>query len=129
MKLFLVLPLCLFSLWIYGQTPAVADSSKYTLKCKLIEQAPFPAGCGIFALALVHKFEVLETNYPGYTQKYVLMIQPCPEFIGRAFFKAKHNYKIFAATNSGVAFDYIVVNKYKKEQLPIFWSREIELIK
>lgn len=128
MRIVLVLQLCLFPVCVFAQTPTKTDSSKYTFKCKLIECVPFPPGCGVIAWALVQKYEVLETNYPGYTNKYVLIIQPCPEFIGKEFFKKNHSYKILAATNSGVAFDYLVQNRYKMEKLPMFWCKKIEPI-
>jgi hypothetical protein len=106
----------------------IVDSKtpKYTFKCKLMEQIPFPPVCGNLAWALVQKFEVLKTDFPGFTSQHILIIQPCPEFMGKAFFKRKRIYKIGAATNSGVTFGYSILNKYKKERSPIFWCREIE---
>jgi hypothetical protein len=40
--------------------------------------------CSLFAV--VQKFEVLETNYPMYKEKFVLIIQPCPEQGGKISF-------------------------------------------
>lgn len=105
-----------------------SKADKYIFKCKLTEEVQFPPGCGIVAWALVQKFEVVETDCPGYNNKFVLIIQPCPEFTGQAFFKKGRIYKARVATNSGVTFGFSIVNKYKQETVPIFWSREIESI-
>jgi hypothetical protein len=126
MKPILLMSLMLVSLSLFAQAPAASDSAKYMFKCKLTERVPLPAGCGVIAWALVQKFEVLQTDCPGYSNKYVLIIQPCPEFLGKDFFKKNDVYKIIAATTSGAPLGYTIVNRYKKEQLPIFWSRKAE---
>lgn len=102
---------------------------KFNFKGRLVEELPYPPGCGGFAFAMVHKFEVLSTDLAGYPAKYVLIIQPCPEFMGLRFFKKDHIYQIYAATNSGVTFGYSIENKYKKDHLPTFWSRKTTMIK
>ncbi len=104
-------------------------AGKYDFTGKLVEEVKYPPGCGYIAWGLVHKFEVLQTNNPAYPNKYVLIIQTCPEFMGKDFFKKKQIYQIHAATNSGVTYGYVVINKYKKESLPIFWSRQTTLVK
>lgn len=101
---------------------------KYKFTGKLVEEVEMTPHCGNQAFAIVHKFEVLKTDYPNYNQKYVLLIQPCPEFHGNNFFKNNEIYKIDVATNNGVTFNFAIFNEYDKVDLPIFWVREIEKI-
>lgn len=106
---------------------AVVDrkAKKYHFRAKLINALPLPADCGYFAFGHLQKFEVLVTNYAGYDKKYVLIIQPCPEFLGKKFFEDGKTYEVDVATNSGVTFGYIVNHNYETENLPTFWSRKI----
>ncbi|MBS1513147.1 MAG: hypothetical protein JST86_20085 [Bacteroidetes bacterium] len=106
---------------------AVVDrkAKKYHFKVKLIKALHLPAGCGYFAFGHLQKFEVLTTDYPNYNKKYVLIIQPCPEFLGDKFFQDGKIYEVDVATNSGVTFGYVINNDYKAENLPTFWSRNI----
>ena len=106
---------------------AVVDrkAKKYHFKAKLIMALPLPAGCGYFAFGHLQKFEVLTTDYLNYDKKYVLIIQPCPEFLGDKFFQDGKIYEVDVATNSGVTFGYVINNDYKTEDLPTFWSRNI----
>jgi hypothetical protein len=101
-------------------------TAKYKFTGKLVETVPMTPGCGTIAWAIVHKFEVLTTTFPNYDKKFVLLIQTCPEFLKDSFFQAGTIYEIDAATNSGVTFGYSVINNYKKENLPTFWTREIK---
>lgn len=102
------------------------QAKKYKLKGKLVETVQMSPDCGNIAWAIVHKFEVLNTTIPSYDRKYVLIIQPCPEFLKDDFFQAGEIYEIDIATNSGVTFDFSVINNYEKENLPTFWTREIK---
>jgi hypothetical protein len=102
---------------------------KYNFTGKLVEEVEMTPPCGREAFAIVHKYEVLNTDYPNYNQKYVLLIQPCPQFEGNNFFKKKKIYKIDVATNSGVTFNHVIFNEYDKVDLPIFWVREIKRLK
>lgn len=102
------------------------QSKKYKLTGKLVETVQMPPDCGNIAWAIVHKFEVLRTTIPSYNKKYILIIQTCPEFLEDNFFQAREIYEIDIATNSGVTFDFSVINNYEKENLPTFWSREIK---
>ena len=106
---------------------AVVDrkAKKYHFKAKLINALPLPAGCGYFAFGHLQKFEVLATDYPSYDKKYVLIIEPCPEFLGDKFFQDGKIYEVDVATNSGVTFGYVINNNYETENLPTFWSRNI----
>ena len=102
------------------------QAKKYKLTGKLFETVQMPPDCGNIAWAIVHKFEVLRTTIPSYNKKYILIIQTCPEFLEDNFFQAREIYEIEIATNSGVTFDFSVINNYEKENLPTFWSREIK---
>lgn len=106
---------------------AVVDrkAKKYHFKVKLTNAIPLPPGCGIIAYGHLQKFEVLSTDFPSYDKKFVLIIEPCPEFLGDNFFQDDKIYEVDAATNSGVIFGYSHFNNYEKEGLPIFWSRKI----
>jgi len=106
---------------------AVVDrkAKKYHFKAKLTNALPLPAGCGVFAFGHLQKFEVISTDYPSYDKKHVLIIEPCPEFLGDNFFQDDKIYEVDVATNSGVTFGYSYFNNYEKENLPIFWSRKI----
>jgi hypothetical protein len=110
----------------------IIDTSKaaltYQFRGKLVKAAPLPPGCGTIAWAVVQKFEVISTTFPDYNKKYVLIIQPCPEFLKERFFETGKTYDIDVATNSGVTFDYCLVNIYEKEKLPIFWARDIKRV-
>lgn len=100
-------------------------AEKYHFKVRLTKALPLPAGCGRIAFALLQKFEVISTDFPNYDKKFVLLIQPCPEFLGNSFFHRGKVYDVYVATNSGVAFDYDYRNIYEKENLPVFWNRKI----
>ncbi len=100
------------------------DALKYWFTGRLIEKVPFTPGCGKIAWAVVHKYEVINTTYQDYPNKYVLVIQPCPEFNGEKFFIKNQTYRIYASTNSGVTFSHVVSNQYEKAGIPIFWSEQ-----
>ena len=102
-------------------------ASKYKLTGKLVETVPLTPHCGYFAFAIVQKFEVISTTYPNYNQKFILLIQPCPEFLGEDFFNTGTIYDINIATNSeDIHYNY--TNNYVGENLPIFWIRKITKI-
>jgi len=100
-------------------------AEKYHFKVRLIHASPLPADCGYMAFAVLQKFEVITTDFPKYDNKFVLIIEPCPEFLGDKFFQDNKIYEVDVATNSGVTFGYSYYNNYEKEKLPIFWSRKI----
>lgn len=105
------------------------QAKKYKFIAKLINAVPINNSCGTIAWAIVQKFEVISTTFPEFSAKSVLIIQPCPEFFGENFFQTGGIYDIDVATNSGVTFSYVVLNNYKKEELSIFWTREISRVK
>ena len=77
------------------------------------------------AFGHLQKFEVLSTDFPNYGKIFVLIIEPCPEFLGDNFFQDDKIYEVDVATNSGTTFGYSYFNNYEKENLPIFWRRKI----
>lgn len=103
-------------------------AKKYVFKVKLVNPVVSTPHCGFIAFAVVLKFQVLLTNYPNYNQQYVLLIQPCPEFLKQGFFEAGRVYDLDVATNSGVTFGFTLVNNFEKEKLPTFWIREIKKV-
>lgn len=101
------------------------QAAKYKFRGRLVKAVPLTPGCGIFAWAIVQKFEIISTTFPGYDKKHVLIIQPCPEFLKKDFFRKGNIYDVDVATNSGVTFSYVMHNNYEKDNLPTFWTREI----
>ncbi len=97
----------------------------YQFKARLTETAPRTPFCGNTAWAVVQKFEVVSTNLPGYKNKYVVVIQPCPEFLEKNFFKSNAVYDITVADSSAEKNHYSFTNSYEREHIPIFWSRGI----
>jgi len=77
-----------------------------------------------FAFAIVQKFEVLQTNYPNYQNKFVLIIQACPEQGGKDFFKANSIYKMLTTRTSAPQYGFVIQNIYADENIPKFWSRD-----
>jgi hypothetical protein len=101
-------------------------AEKYSFTGRLTETVPLTPGCGRLAWAIVQKFEVLRTTFPNYDEKYVLIIQACPEFLKKGFFQKDRIYELSVATNSGVTFPYSVINSYQNEKLPSFWTRQVK---
>ncbi len=97
----------------------------YNFKARLTKAVQLTPFCGTIAWAIAQKFEVISTDFPGYKNKYVVVIQPCPEFLGKNFFKSNTVYNITVADSSGAKFGYSYTNIYQKENIPTFWSREI----
>ena len=103
------------------------QAQKFIFVGRLVEVPKMTPHCGVLAHALTIKIEVVDTDYKDYNNQYVLINQPCPEFLGDGYFIKNQKYKIFVATNDGVPFSYAVSNIYD-EDIPIFWSRHIEKI-
>lgn len=97
----------------------------YHLKVRLAKALTLTPDCGYMAFALVQKFEIISTDIPNYDNKFILLIQPCPEFLGKDFFKTNNLYNVEAAKTSGKKIGFTYTNNYDKEKLPIFWSRKI----
>jgi hypothetical protein len=102
-------------------------ATEYHFKGILKEEVPFPPPCGRVAFAIAQKFEVISTNFPNYKRKFVIIIKACPEGLKKFFVKGK-TYDLDVLTNSGVTFSYSIDNKYQKDDLPIFWAKEIKIL-
>lgn len=102
------------------------QAQKYIFVGRLVDVPKMTPHCGAFAFSRTFKFEVIESDYSNYDSKYVLINQPCPELYDDGFFVKNGKYRIYAATNDGAPFNYIVHNDYD-EDTPIFWSRDIEV--
>lgn len=124
--------LFILSLWIsmgaWSQNATAKDTNTYIVKGQLIEALPLTPDCGIIAWALALKFEILQSEIPGLKSDALVIIQPCPEFLGKDFFKKNKTYLVSVGRNNNASFGYTIVNKYEKEKLPAFWSRTIKLV-
>lgn len=125
MKLIKIFVLTLITTTGFSQS-VVEKVQDYKFIGRLVETVRMPPNCGSFAFAVVHKYEVLETNYPDYDKQYVLIIQTCPEFLKDNFFKKNKIYHIDVAIDSGAEFSYSLNNEYEKEDLPTFWTRKVK---
>jgi hypothetical protein len=110
-----------------SQNSETNDTVIYKLKAKLVNARPNPPGCGVIAWANAQKFEVIESNYPLPKGSKIIIIQPCPEFLGIDFFKNKKNYLITFGKHNNAPFGYTIINEFEKEKLPTVWCREIIL--
>lgn len=130
MKTSLTIILLSFAIILNAQKTSVPDKLKtFSFKAKLAEEADLPPDCGIIAWAVVQKFEVIETNYPNYNNKYVLIIEPCPEFKGKHFFQKGVIYQMTCSVKSGVPFSYMLFSdRYKKDNSTTFWSKKTERV-
>jgi hypothetical protein len=110
---------------VFSQT----DSTEYILKVRLTKAQHHPPDCGIFAWALAQKFEVAESNLTEIKPSaFVLLNEPCPEFLGYNFFITSKLYKVWVTKKNRAPFTYMVISDYKKEKLPVFWIQKIELV-
>ena len=128
MKIFTAILTLLISLQSFSQQTEIKDTSTFRLKVKLIKADPLPAGCGVFAFALAQKFQVIEGSFgPIKPKMVILLIEPCPEFLGEGFFVKDRIYNVKVSSNSGAPFQYLVRNAYDKENFLCFWVRDIKL--
>ncbi|TAL46707.1 MAG: hypothetical protein EPN92_05660 [Chitinophagaceae bacterium] len=127
MKIFILLLSLFLSSRIFSQEKVVSDTSLYIFKAKLIKVEPLPPHCGIFAFALAQKFEIIESNFSPVKPRFiVLLIQPCPEFLGKNFFLKNRVYYLQVSQVNNAPFSYIIMNSYKTEKLLSFWIRDIK---
>lgn len=95
------------------------DSVQYYFKGKLLNEVPLPAGCGIRHTAFVQLFEVIDTDLKNYSNKYVLIVERCPESKGKGFFRKRRIYKMVVEKNSRWNVD-VLSNHYKGSDIPMF---------
>lgn len=118
----------IISLMMFSQNGNTKDTATYTITVKLSKTEIPPAHCGVFAWALAQKFEVVKNESAGINPSHIIIIEPCPEFLGKDFFKKDQLYSVIIGKNSDAPFDYIIVG-YTNKKLPSYWSREIHLAK
>lgn len=103
------------------------QAEHYTFLGKLIEIPKGIRSCGgIIPSGAAFKYEVIETTFKNYSNKYVIIYTACPSLYGKNFFNANQSYTIYAATNNGASFGIKILNDYINEGIPTFWSRTIE---
>ncbi|MEO8711418.1 MAG: hypothetical protein ABI405_04800 [Parafilimonas sp.] len=133
MRFALLIISLLFSSYCFSQTAKNIDQTKdsivYHFEVRLTKALGLTPNCGYMAFALLQKFEVIKTDFPNYTNRFVLIVEPCPEFLGIGFFQNNKIYQVSATLNSTAPFSYPYPNKYEKDNLPIFWSKEITKLK
>ncbi len=115
--LILSILICLFS--------SISKPQGINAKVRLVEVALTP-DCGYFAFATTQKFEVLTGNIPDWKGRYILIIEQCPEFLGRNFFQKDSIYDVILSREKPTSTNYFVLSKYKNEQLPTFWCSQIK---
>jgi hypothetical protein len=96
-----------------------ADSSNFQLRLTKVELTP---DCGFIALTTAQKFEVLNEGQSFLPKKYVIVLQRCPELLGKGFFVQGSFYY---ANLSLATDDTGAVNNYRKENLPTYWCNVI----
>lgn len=116
---------CIF---IMHQSFSQNDSTFHILKVRLIKAEQGTAHCGFMAWALAQKFEILESDSYYMKSSYrIILIQPCPELLGQGYFLTNRIYTVKISQNSNAASLYTVTNKYAKENLPLYWIKEIKV--
>ena len=86
-----------------------------------------PLYCGVISIAFGYKFKVIESDIQNLKDRWIVIIEPCPEMLGDNFFETDKIYRI-KCIKGKKAVD-TVNNKYEKENLPTFWAEETTLIK
>ena len=113
MRFFAFLLILIFSLQSKTQQLENQDTIIHDIKVKLIKPESPPPDCGIFAWALAQKFEILESNFSVLETGFkIVLIQPCPEFLGNNFFIKGRIYEVKIAYISEAPFYYTVINNY-----------------
>lgn len=110
-----------------SQNPEAKDTTVLSLKAKLISSITNSPGCGVYAWAVAQKYEVLESNNYLNPKSIIIVLQPCPELLGKNFLKNGNVYSLLLSKENLDPFSYLVVNPFKKKKFPIMWCREIIL--
>ena len=99
--------------------------------CKLIDNEPNPPLCGIIPFAGAREFEIIKSTDVKLIRSHVIIIIQCPQQYGGDSFWAKNNkYSIKAGLNNDASFAWsIFPSDYLKKKLPVYWAREINLLK
>ena len=97
------------------------DTLKVQLKLVKVELTP---DCGIFAFTTAQKFEMLWNRQSFFPTKYVIVLQQCPEFLGKNFFVKG---RIYETVLTKAADDAGTMNSHRHEKLPTYWCNKISL--
>lgn len=117
----------LLSYAAFSQNTAVSDTIVCQVKVKLVKAERLPPHCGVIAQALAQQFEIIESSFDVLKPTYkILLIQPCPESLGKDFFLTGQVYTATIATEKDTPTDYLVSNATGKSNLLIFWIRNIK---
>ena len=128
MKIFFFILFLFISSGLLSQEIKSADTTIYTIKAKLLKAEPLPAQCGVMAWAMPQKFIIIESNYPPIKPNFIIvLIQPCPEFLGKGYFIKNRIYDIKVAQTSGAPFGYAIFSTFKIDRFLSFWIRDIKL--
>lgn len=91
------------------------DTLKVQLRLVKVELTP---ACGTIAFTAAQKFEVLSNRQSFLPKKYVIVMQKCPEFLGKNFFEKG---RIYDAVITLAADDAGAMNSHRYENLPVYW--------
>ena len=103
--LLLIFSFCLtFGNFAQDNTLVTVDEPGITAFIKLTKAEPTP-DCGVVAWVAAQKFELLNAGYSFIPKKHIIVLQQCPEFLGRDFFVEGKSYKsiLVPATNQQIA--------------------------
>lgn len=93
----------------------------------LEEELYLPPPCAHENNAVVQKFKIKKLIQGNYKEKFILIIEVCPELKGENFFKSDKEYIITANVNKKNPLKWKVYNYYHASGIPIFWSQETKL--
>jgi hypothetical protein len=97
------------------------DTLKAQLKLVKVELTP---GCGTVAFTTAQKFEMLWNRQSFLPKKYVIVLQQCPELLGKNFFVKG---RIYETVLTKAADDAGAMNSHRHEKLPTYWCNKISL--
>ena len=118
----------LFFIGSFAQKKTNVDATAYKIKGRLTTEGPSTPACGVVAWSIIQKFEVLSTNFPNYKNRYVLVIQSCPEFLGKGFFKKNKIYEMEVTKKNDAVPNFVITNNYDITKIPTFNSKKINKI-
>ena len=103
------------------------DTIACHVKVKLVKAERLPPHCGVTAQALAQQFEIIESSFDVLKPTYkVLLIQPCPESLGKEFFLTGQIYTATISTVNDSPINYLINNATGKPNLLTFWIRQIK---
>ena len=96
----------------------------------ILEEELGVPGCGAFTLGVGMKFKIFDKNHNEFY--HVVVVVLCPNIYGKKFFKIGAKYRITCKGridgNARRYNEYVVVNKYIKENLPTYIAEKVVLL-